>query len=117
MGIVELLHDVGDEVDDLGALIRYQDPLSNMTSGLHLAIEHGHEEVFWLLLWLSSGTPEHDFPDEARRIVERMAISRLQVTQDTDIRSLRDANGRTPRGIAQLQANFGSVPDFASWPI
>lgn len=36
-GLVELLYHAGDQVPDLGSVIRYQDPLSDMKSGLHLA--------------------------------------------------------------------------------
>ncbi|KAK7416777.1 hypothetical protein QQX98_004969 [Neonectria punicea] len=100
-GIVELLRDASDEVEDLGSLIRYQDPLGEMQSGLHHAIEHTQDEVVWLLLWLSSTLPNEAFPDSARHAAESLAIGRLQVTATDDIRGLEDAKGRTAFTLAQ----------------
>jgi hypothetical protein len=110
LGMVELLHNVNDDVDNLGPLIRYQDPLANMRSGLHLAIEHGQEDAVWLLLWLSSAVPKEAFPDVARQAAESIAISRLQVTSDTDIRGLEDAQRRTALTLAQqLRGNWDAI--------
>ncbi|KAI9167309.1 putative phospholipase C20G8.02 [Paramyrothecium foliicola] len=89
-GIVVLLHDAGGEGADVGALIRYQDPLANMKSGLHLAIESGQEEVAWLLLWLSSTVPDEVFPQPAVQAAQSMGVGRLNVGVDADIRSLKD---------------------------
>ncbi|KAH6985609.1 hypothetical protein BKA56DRAFT_669880 [Ilyonectria sp. MPI-CAGE-AT-0026] len=100
-GIVELLRDASDEVDDMGSLIRYQDPLDDMKSGLHHAIEHMQDEVVWLLLWLSSAVSNESFPDSARLAAESFGIGRLQVTTDGDIRGLQDAKGQTAGALAQ----------------
>lgn len=100
-GIVELLRDVSDEIQDLAAFIGYQDPLSNMKSGLHLAIEHSQEEVLWLLLWLCSTIPEELFPEQARHTAQAMEVGRLSVTADKDVRALRDSQGRTAGEQAQ----------------
>ncbi|KAJ6443443.1 fungal specific transcription factor [Purpureocillium lavendulum] len=100
-GIVELLRDVHDEVSDVGSLVRYQDPLAGMKSGLHLAVANGQEEAVWLLLWLSSATPSESFPQPARQVAESMGLGRLSVEADADIRALRDAQGRTAESVAQ----------------
>lgn len=94
-GLVELVHQPGDQVPDLGGMIRYQDPLSGMKSGLHLAIENRQEDVAWLLLWLSSSLPSNVFPLEARQSVESLGLGRLEVNTTTDIRGLLDSEGRS----------------------
>ncbi|KAM3559293.1 hypothetical protein MY1884_003543 [Beauveria asiatica] len=94
-GLVELLYHSDDQVPDIGSLIRYQDPLSEMKSGLHLAVENRQEGVVWLLLWLSSSLPSDVFPLEARQSVESVGLGRLEVGNHTDIRGLLDSNGRT----------------------
>jgi hypothetical protein len=100
-GIVELLQDVGSEGVDVGAIIRYQDPLADMKSGLHLAIEKGQEEVAWLLLWLSSSIPDGHFPGPALQAAQSLGVGRLNVSSDADIRSLKDGQGRTGGQLAQ----------------
>lgn len=100
-GIVELLMQVGDQVPDIGEMIRYRDPLSGMTSGLHLAVTNMHEGVIWLLLWLSSSVPTSDFPAEARDSAESMSLGRLDIQPDHDIRLLKDEQGRTAEATAR----------------
>ncbi|UNI15602.1 hypothetical protein JDV02_002122 [Purpureocillium takamizusanense] len=100
-GIVELLRDVHDEVSDVGSLVRYQDPLAEMKTGLHLAVSNRQEEAVWLLLWLSSPMPSQSFPPPARQVAESMGLGRLNVQPDADIRALRDAQGRTAEDVAQ----------------
>lgn len=117
-GIVELLRDVSDEVQDLAAFIGYQDPLSEMKSGLHLAVEHSQEEVLWLLLWLCSTVPDGVFPETARQRAQATEVGRLSVTSDQDVRVLRDSQGQTAGQQAEqnperwtqiLEANILSV--------
>ncbi|KMQ82093.1 ring finger-like protein, partial [Lasius niger] len=100
-GIVELLRHVHDQVSDVRALVRYQDPLAEMKSGLHLAVENGHEDIVWLLLWLSSTLPTEAFPLPGRQAVESLGLGRLSLQPDDDIRGLLDGRGRTAEGIAQ----------------
>lgn len=104
-GLIELLYHSGDQVPDLGAMIRYQDPLSGMKSGLHLAVECRQEAVAWLLLWLSSTLPSDTFPLDARQSVESMGLGRLDVDSATDIRRLVDSDSRT---AADLSMELGS---------
>ena len=111
-GLVELLYQSGDQIPDLGSMIRYQDPLSGLKSGLHLAVENRHEGVAWLLLWLSSSLPSNVFPVEARQGVESIGLGRLNVSSDADVRSLMDGEGRTAAALsAELGSPFLSIAD------
>lgn len=97
-GIVELLSNIdGSSEDDVDALsvLRYQDPLSDMKSGLHLSIEKGQIEVVLLLLWLCSAVPSEAFPDTARQTAETLGVGRLAVDAAGDIRGLKDVHGLT----------------------
>lgn len=100
-GIVVLLHDASNDGADVGALLRYQDPLAGMKSGLHLAVENGQEEVAWLLLWLSSTVPDGAFPEVALQAAASMAVGRLNVGADEDVRGLKDSEGRTAGELAK----------------
>jgi hypothetical protein len=100
-GIVELLQDASSEGADVGALLRYQDPLADMKSGLHLAVEKGQEEIAWLLLWLSSTVPDAEFPEEALMVAQSLGVGRLNVASSDDVRSLKDSEGRLAGQIAQ----------------
>ncbi|WZH43452.1 RING-type domain-containing protein [Fusarium acuminatum] len=109
-GIVELLRDAGDEVGDMASLVTYQDPLGDMKSGLHLAVENAQEEALWLLLWLCSTVPSSSFPDHARSVAEAVGVGRLSVNSEKDIRGLRDSQGRTAADLAQQQqGQWGSI--------
>ncbi|KAI8625710.1 hypothetical protein F5Y19DRAFT_241715 [Xylariaceae sp. FL1651] len=104
-GIVDLLRDVdhgnGDEPALSSAqLIRYQDPLSNMKSGLHLAIDQGMEEIVWLLLWIASPLRTDTFPGPLREIAKAMGLERPATLPSDDIRALVDDRGRTAEAIA-----------------
>lgn len=103
-GIVDLLQDASGEGADVGELIRYQDPLAEMKSGLHLAVENQQEEVVWLLLWLSSTVPSESFPEMARQSAESMGLGRLHVDAAGDVRGLRDSQGRDAETMAQQSA-------------
>lgn len=103
-GIVELLDALRDDPDegDLSPndLLRYQDPLDNMKTGLHIAVEKEQEEAFWLLLWLASRIRTEIFPEEVSRAANVMGAGR-ETAPGTDIRSLRDNNGSTAADIAR----------------
>lgn len=100
-GMVELLMHVGDQVPDIGGMIRYRDPLSGLQSGLHLAVENMHEGVIWLLLWLSSTLDYDSFPLGARQAAESMSLGRLNIDSGEDIRLLRNAQGLTAEAFAR----------------
>lgn len=106
-GIVDLLRDIdqdddGEEEPALSPaqLIRYQDPLANMKSGLHLAIEQGREEVVWLLLWIASPLRTDAFPGPLREIAQAMGLRRPDTPPFDDIRALEDDSGRAAEAIA-----------------
>jgi len=104
-GIVDLLRDIdqgeGEEPRLAPAqLIRYQDPLSNAKSGLHLAIEQGQEEVVWLLLWIASPLRTDAFPGPLREIAQAMGLQRPVTPPSDDIRALQDDRGRTAEVLA-----------------
>lgn len=102
-GIVELLQDVAaDEADgavdgmDVATILRYQDPLNGMRSGLHVAVERNQEEVFWLLLWLASGLSTTAFPEAVSQASLGMGLQKGEVGPGKeDIRFLKDGQGRT----------------------
>jgi hypothetical protein len=81
-------------------ILRYQDPLGGMQSGLHAAAANGHREVAWLLLLLASELPQIEFPPLVFQEAAAMGIMRDDQDGLTDIRSLRDANGRSAEDVA-----------------
>ncbi|KAM0704990.1 hypothetical protein Q7P35_007777 [Cladosporium inversicolor] len=81
-------------------ILRYQDPLGGMQSGLHAAAANGHREVAWLLLLLASELPQMEFPPLVFQEAAAMGIMREGQEGLTDIRSLRDANGRSAEDVA-----------------
>lgn len=102
-GIAELLSGLDQDPDagtDVRSVLAYQDPLSSMKSGLHLAIEKQQVEVALLLLWLCSGVPIESFPPEARQTAETNGIGRLPINAGEDIRQLQDSNGLTAGQLA-----------------
>ncbi|KAI1438490.1 hypothetical protein GGR50DRAFT_435265 [Xylaria sp. CBS 124048] len=104
-GIVDLLQDIdgaGQDEETISPtqLLRYQDPLANMKSGLHLAVEGGHEEVVWLLLWVASLLETEAFPGSLRQIALAMGLQRPSMMLADDIRLLKDDRGRTAEVIA-----------------
>ncbi|CAJ2502660.1 Uu.00g100540.m01.CDS01 [Anthostomella pinea] len=110
-GIVELLRDA-DQADgeeptmDPAQLLRYQDPLADKKSGLHLAVEKRQEEVVWLLLWIASSLSTETFPEPAMQAAQAMGLHRPATSASDDIRSLRDDQGRTAETVA---AEMGGV--------
>jgi hypothetical protein len=100
-GIIDLLRDASDQGADVGSLIRYQDPLADMKSGLHLSVENQQEEIVWTLLWLSSTVSTDSFPPLVRQTAEGVGLGRLHVTPEEDIRRLRDSRNRVAEDVAQ----------------
>jgi hypothetical protein len=116
--IVEMLQD--DEVDDddededeamadsdqsgkelgIDKLLRYQDPIGDMQSGLHAAVQAQSREVAWLLLLLASNLDLMEFPPLVFQEAEAMGIMRGLTEDKVDIRSLKDANGKTAEDLA-----------------
>lgn len=99
-GLLELLIHASQEDIDVGTIVRYQDPLSNMNSALHLAVEEGHEEVTWLLLWLSSTLASESFPEEVVNTAKSIGLGRLETDRSKDLRMAQDAAGSTAADVA-----------------
>jgi hypothetical protein len=76
-------------------LLRYQDPIGEMQSGLHAAVQAQSREVAWLLLLLASNYDLLEFPPQVFQEAESMGIMRGLTEDKVDIRSLRDASGKT----------------------
>ncbi|KAG5926526.1 hypothetical protein E4U42_003238 [Claviceps africana] len=100
-GAIDLLQDVSGEGHDVGSIVRYQDPLDDMRSGLHLSVDSQQVAMVLTLLWLSSTMPAESFPDLFLRSVEEKGLGRLSVQSGEDIRCLRDCQGRTAEAIAR----------------
>jgi hypothetical protein len=81
-------------------ILRYQDPLGGMQSGLHAAAANGHREVAWLLLLLASNLSQTEFPPLVFQEAAAMGVMREEQEGLTDIRSLRDASGRSAEDVA-----------------
>lgn len=106
-GLVEDEDGNRQEVD----MLRYQDPLGDMQSGLHAAVTAGSREVAWLLLLLASNLDLQQFPAEVFQEAATIGIMREDQTGKVDIRSLRDSAGRSAE---QLAAEMGGV--WTGWP-
>lgn len=87
-------------------ILRYQDPIGDMQSGLHAAVTGGSREVAWLLLLLASELPELDIPALVYQEAATLGIMREDQTGKVDIRSLRDAQSRSAE---QLAATAGPI--------
>ena len=100
--MVNLLDDDEDKIDDGSEdsvlkidVLRYQDPMGSMNSGLHAAILKGREEIVWLLLLLASKLEMKQFPPEVLQRAETLDIAREDQAEKVDICSLRDFEGMT----------------------
>ncbi|GAB7346620.1 hypothetical protein MBLNU459_g1758t1 [Dothideomycetes sp. NU459] len=102
-----------DDMDDepgpkktMDEILRYQDPIGDMQSGLHAAVAGGSREIAWLLLLLASQLPELEFPALVYQEAASLGIMRDDQTGKVDIRTLKDSQGRTAE---QLAAEMGGV--------
>lgn len=102
-GIVELLKAIEEDSDegDMSPtdLLRFQDPLDGLKTGLHVAIERSQQEAVWLLLWLASSLPTHAFSQEVVQAAQTMDAGR-ETAEGVDIRNLKDEQGRTAEDVA-----------------
>ena len=99
--IVDLLNDdeeedaegvqVGKNVD----VLRYQDQIGSMGSGLHVAVQNQRFEVIWLLLFLASTLDLSCFPTDMLNAAQNLGLEREGQSGKTDVRSLRDSDGMT----------------------
>lgn len=102
--IANVVKDEEDEDDDTLTtsydILRYQDPMGGMSSGLHIAIQAQQEQVVWMLLLLGSNLGLDLFPQEVHQGAEQLEVVRENQAGKDDIRSLRDAEGRTAEQLA-----------------
>ncbi|GAM85651.1 hypothetical protein ANO11243_036580 [Dothideomycetidae sp. 11243] len=87
-------------------VLRYRDPLGEMRSGLHAAVAGSSREVAWLLLLLASELDELEFPALVYQEAASLGVMRQDQRGMVDIRTLRDADGRTAEDLA---AEMGGV--------
>lgn len=99
----EMVDDDQTEGREVGvdAMLRYQDPIGDMQSGLHAAVQAQSREVAWLLLLLASNLPLTEFPPEVFQEAEALGIMRGLTEDKADIRGMKDANGKTAEDIAR----------------
>ncbi|QIW98752.1 hypothetical protein AMS68_004270 [Peltaster fructicola] len=86
---------------DVAAMLRYQDPLAGEQSALHAAAANGHREVAWLLLLLASELPEIEIPALVYQEAAALGVMRQDQAGTVDIRTLRDAQGRSAEDVAR----------------
>jgi len=91
----------GRRIIGVDELLRYQDPIGDMQSGLHAAVQAQSREVAWLLLLLASNLPLLEFPPVVFQEAEAMGIMRGLTEDKVDIRSMKDANGKTAEDLAK----------------
>jgi len=108
-GIVELLQNIADEEDEESMsreeILRFQDPLDYMHTGLHVGILRSQQEVVWLLLWLASDLSTPAFPEEVSQAAQLMGADRETATGGVDIRGLRDEQGQTGEDVARTMGD------------
>ncbi|KAL8692220.1 MAG: hypothetical protein Q9218_002720 [Villophora microphyllina] len=113
--ILDLINDRDDEDSDEQGntksidVLRYQDPMGSMSTGLHAAITSGHDEVVWLLLLLASTLEPERFPADVVQAAETLKVTRENQTGKVDIRLLEDSNSQTAEGLArELGGKWGT---------
>ncbi|KAL8669204.1 MAG: hypothetical protein Q9168_006202 [Polycauliona sp. 1 TL-2023] len=111
--ILGLINDDGEEDQDVSMSIsegaatksvdalRYQDPMGSLSTGLHVAISNGREEIVWLLLFLASSLELHTFPPDVLEAARMLGATREEQTGKVDIRILEDSNHRTAENLSQ----------------
>lgn len=111
--IAELLKSCSEDAEDdddedatpgksADEVLRYQDTIGDMDSGLHAAVANGHREVAWMLLLLASDLPEMEFPALVFQEAAALGVMREEGEDSkVDIRSLKDAHGRTAEDLAK----------------
>ena len=93
--IVDLLNDEEDRSGDEIDILRYQDSIRSMDSGLHVAVKMGKPEIAWLLLLLASNLDPLALPHDVISTSESLGLQREAQDGKSDIRTLRDAEEMT----------------------
>lgn len=100
VGMLRPDSDDEDEEDNSVDFLWYQDPIGDMQSGLHAAVVGGSREVAWLLLLMASNLDLMQFPPEVFQEASALGIMRGDMDGKTDIRSMKDAQGRSAEELA-----------------
>ena len=82
------------------ALLRHQDPLSQMATGLHVAIANDQVHIAYLLLYLASRLPLDQFPPELLQFAAQIERPEKDIAENVDIRSLQTAQGESAEVFA-----------------
>lgn len=113
--IVDLLNDDDGEGEEEGSgqgaghgmdVLRYQDQVGSLGSGLHVAVQNQRMEVAWLLLLLASALKIDQFPTAVLQAAQNLGIQREDQNGKPDIRSLKDSQGMTAE---QRAASMGGA--------
>ena len=108
--IVDILNDDGEVNEDGGEMpegkrvdvLRYQDQIRTMNSGLHVAIQNMRTDVAWLLLLLASKLDVSKVPTKVLDAAKNLDLDRDDQTGKVDIRDLRDSEGMTANQRASM---------------
>ncbi|KAL8927393.1 MAG: hypothetical protein Q9172_001391 [Xanthocarpia lactea] len=82
-------------------VLRYQDPMGSLNTGLHVAISKGRQEIVWLLLFLASNLELHYFPPDIVQAARTLGATREEHTGKVDIRVLENSEHGTAENLAQ----------------
>lgn len=106
-GMQEVLEDVINNDPNFVAALCYQNPLNDMKSALHLAVEYNRPDVIWLLLWLGATLSDDKFPPSALELFREKNLPRLLAKSPSDdMRRLRDVRGHIAADLnTQLQGD------------
>ncbi|CAK7567515.1 MAG: hypothetical protein SEPTF4163_005480 [Sporothrix epigloea] len=85
------------------ALLRHQDPLNGMVTGLHIAIANDQLNIAYLLLYLASRLPLDRFPPELIKFSAQIERPEQDIAEHIDIRSLQTAQGESAEVFARRQ--------------
>lgn len=108
--IIHMIKDA-DENDDSGEEHEDQPDTDFLTysgtfegiegTGLHVAIRYGREDVAWLLLALASTLDWSQFPPPVLQAMTSLGLSKDDRVAGTEIRSINDSDGRSPKALAE----------------
>ncbi|KAL8772158.1 MAG: hypothetical protein Q9209_002593 [Squamulea sp. 1 TL-2023] len=82
-------------------VLRYQDPMGSLSTGLHVAVSNGREEIVWLLLFLASSLELQFFPPDVVQAAQTLGATREEQTGKVDIRVLEDSEHRMAHDLAR----------------
>ncbi|KAI9730228.1 MAG: hypothetical protein M1834_005992 [Cirrosporium novae-zelandiae] len=104
--IIGVLHDDEEEEEQnhihTPDILRYQDAIGGMRSGLHLAVINNQFDTAWLLLWMASNLDTAAFPPDLMQLAQGMGVQRHCQPGSSDIRELKDSDGLTALNVANM---------------